>query len=112
MKERDEQTDIFKDIDEQLRIIVLVTGALEDGTSQWAYASIPLTKYEAFKAAQDKGHYDLGDYGIILEHGSGKEPPAAIIQKMKDEHGADHKFEEELDAMIKNFNALLGKNIK
>jgi len=109
MKEQDEQTDIFKDIDEQIRVLVLVTGTLEDGTSQWAYASIPLTRYEAFKKAQGNGHYDLGDYGLILENGGGNKPPAEIIQKMKDEHGTDHKFEDEMDAMMRNFNALIAK---
>lgn len=92
--------------DDSLRILVLVTGELDDGSSHWAYASIPFTKYEAFKAAEAKGDYDLGVYGRIVEHGAGKEPPAEIIQKMKDEHGADHKFEEELNEIMKQVDQL------
>ena len=104
--------DIFKEIDEQVRVLVLVTGTLEDGASQWAYASIPFTKYEAFKAAEAKGHYDLGEFGRVLEHGEGSEPPAEVVQKMKDEFGADHKFEEELEAMMQQVDALIDKELK
>ena len=103
---------LFKDIDEQVRILVLITGTLEDGGTHWAYASIPFTKYEAFKAAEAKGNYDLGDYGRILEHGEGAEPPADVVRKMTEEHGADHKFEEELDAMMQQVNAMIDKEVK
>ena len=112
MNEMINNDDLLKDIDEQVRVLVLVTGTLESGESQWAYASIPLTKYDAFKAAEAKGHYDLGEFGRIMEHGEGSEPPADIIQKMKDEHGADHKFEDELDAMMAEVDALIDKELK
>lgn len=99
--------ELLKELDEKMRILVLVSGALEDGSSHWAYASVPMTKYEAFKAAEKQGDYDLAAFGHILEHGTGNEPPADIIQKMKDKYGANHKFEEELDAMMQQIETNL-----
>jgi hypothetical protein len=94
------EQDILQDIDENIRILVLVTGVLEDGSAHWAYASVAFIQYEAFKAAEKQGNYDLSAYGRILEHGAGSEPSAEIIQKMKDEYGADHKFEQELEQIM------------
>lgn len=97
----------LQDIDKKVQILVLITGTLEDGSPHWAYASIPVTRYELFKQAEKAGHYDLGDFGRILTHGKGSMPDAAVIQQMKDQYGADSVFEEELEGMLAQVDKVL-----
>ncbi|MBN67405.1 MAG: hypothetical protein CMM94_07570 [Rickettsiales bacterium] len=92
---------MLEQLDTQMHILVLVQGELEDGQAHYAYASIPPSKYQAFKEAEAKGHYDLADFGVILVHGPGKEPPDEVKRRMEEEHGANHMFEEQLDAALK-----------
>ena len=94
--------DLLRQMDEEVQILVLVTGTLSDGSEHYAYASIPPSKYQAFKAAEAKGNYDLAAFGNILRHGEGKTPPADVMQEMEEQHGADHMFEAELEAMIRS----------
>ncbi|MEZ5690369.1 MAG: hypothetical protein R3D71_01725 [Rickettsiales bacterium] len=100
------EQNIFEEIDKNVRILTLITGTLEDGSEHWAYASIPFSKYQNFKEAEKKGNYDLADYGSILKHGVGKIPPENIIQEMKEEYGADHRFEEELEQIMRQIDGL------
>ena len=99
--------DLRKEIDDNVKILVLVRGMLESGNPHWAYAAIPLSRYELFKQAEARGNYDLGDFGRIITHGSGKEPDEATIQRLKEEYGADHQFEEELGRMMQQVDAAL-----
>ncbi len=94
----------LRQIDEEVQLIVLVTGTLEDGSAHYAYASIPPSKYQAFKNAEAVGNYDLTEYGKILAHGEGLEPPEEVKKRMEDEHGADHMFEEQLQEMMNGLN--------
>lgn len=98
---------LLKQIDEDVNILVLVSGELSDGSAHYAYASIPPSQYDAFKAAEAKGNYDLAHFGKILAHGAGHEPPASVIKEMEEKYGANHKFEEELEAMTGRIEAAL-----
>lgn len=99
--------DLQQEIDKNIQVLVLVSGVLESGTPHWAYAAIPLSRYESFKRAETKGHYDLGDFGKIIADGSGREPDADTIAKMRQEYGADHKFEEEIGHMVRQIDKAL-----
>lgn len=94
------EEELLKMMDEDIGILVLVQGTLPDGSEHYAYASIPPSKYMFFKEAEAKGNYDLGKFGKILAHGKGKNPPADVEKRMKDEYGANHRFEEELTDWI------------
>ena len=87
---------LLRQVDADLQILELVTGQLADGSDHYAYVSIPPSKYIAFKQAQANGQYDLADYGLILQHGPGLTPSAAVQKEMEEKYGADHHFEEEL----------------
>ena len=81
----DEYQRLMQQIDEEVNILVLVSGTLEDGSAHYAYVSIPPSKYVAFKQAEAAGHYNLADYGTILHHGAGKQPGADVQQQMEAE---------------------------
>lgn len=89
-------------LDEKVKILVLVTGTLIDGTSHYAYASIPLSRYKPFKIAEEKGDYNLAEYGTILTHGDGLTPPDDVKAKLEQEHGANHLFEAQLEQLVKD----------
>jgi hypothetical protein len=83
-------------IDNDMGIITLVTGEVEDGSSHYAYAKIYPSKYFEFLEVSKKGNYDLSNYGEILAHGEGSQPPIEVQKEMEEKHGADNKFESEL----------------
>jgi len=100
---------LFEQVDADLQILVLVSGELADGSAHYAYASIPPSKYAAFKEAEVRGNYDLGDFGTILRHGPGLNPPPDVERAMEEEYGTSHHFEEELLALGRQIEAELGK---
>jgi len=87
------------------RILTLVTGTLRDGSAHYAYASIPLARYMDFKLAESRGGYRLEDYGEVVAHGEGLEPPAEMRRRMEEERGANHLFEEELTKLLDQMQA-------
>jgi hypothetical protein len=91
---------VLNAIDAEVEIITLVTGTLENGQSGYAYVLIKPSRYRAFKKAQAKGAYDLARYGTIIAHGKGHKPTAKIRERMQREYGANHRFEEELQAIL------------
>jgi hypothetical protein len=62
----------------------------------WAYMCIKPSMAEAFKNARDKGSFNLGDYGTIIEAGEGTEVPPEIKARMARDYGAKDEYEEEL----------------
>jgi len=96
--------ELLEQIDADLQILVLVQGTLADGSKHYAYASIPPSRYEAFKTAERAGNYDLAEFGKVLEHGPGT-PSAEVEQRMAAEYGANHRFEEELQNWMKQLNS-------
>lgn len=93
---------LLAQIDQELQLLVLVRGELTDGSAHYAYASIPPSKYNAFKQAEAQGNYDLAQFGKILAHGQGENPPAEVQKQMEEEYGASHMFEEQLESLIKS----------
>lgn len=89
----------------KMGILVLVSGTLKDGSAHYAYASIPPSKYNAFKKAEAAGSFKLEEYGKILAHGKGKEPSQEVKRRMEDEFGANHYFEEELNKLMDRLSA-------
>lgn len=98
-----EAEDILKKMDADVGILVLVQGKLADGSDHYAYASVPPSKYQAFKDAEAAGNYNLADFGKILAHGKGNEPSPEVQKQMADEHGANLRFEEEFNQWLEEF---------
>ena len=86
-------------------ILVLVSGTLTNGQSHYAYASIAPSKYAAFKQAEAKGDYDLAQFGKILAHGEGEEPPQEVKQQMQEEFGVNHYLEEDLGRLMQKMQS-------
>lgn len=98
----DTQEDLLRRMEEEAGILTLVTGTLADGADHYAYAVIPPRKYIEFKAAQEKGDYNLAEFGEIVAHGPGKTPPEDVKKRMEDEYGANPDFEAELRETFEN----------
>jgi hypothetical protein len=94
-KDQNPKQDVPPSIMEEHAFITLVQGQI-DGKSYYAYARIPLSKYLAFKEAEEKGDYDLADFGEILEHGPGKNPPPEVKKRMIEKYKISENFEEEV----------------
>lgn len=92
----------LEQIDAEMQLLVLVSGTLTDGSEHYAYASIPPSRYQAFREAEAKGNYDLGQFGTILAHGEGTQPAPEVRERMEREHGANHMFESDFADMLKS----------
>jgi hypothetical protein len=106
----DDIESLLKQMDEDVNILTLVGGTLADGREHYAYVSIPPSKYEAFRAAEAKGNYNLADFGKILFHADGREPSAQVMKDMEEKYGANHRFEEELETMTKRIESAISGN--
>lgn len=86
--------------DNTVYTLVLVTGEDGEGKPQWAYALIPADNYLHFKLAEQRGEYNLGDYGRVVHYGAGEAPPEDVRQEMIDTYGANPEFEAELQKVL------------
>ena len=102
--------DMLAQLDQDLKILVLVSGTLANGEAHYAYASIPFSKYQPFKEAEKQGNYDLTQFGSILAHGAGKTPPEDVQKRMEAEHGANHTFEDELMDLLRSLPQATNSN--
>ena len=68
-----------QDLDGQNAQILLVTGEDREGNAMFAYVLVPADKVQAFLNAQELGHFDPADFGVILASGSGN--PSQELQK-------------------------------
>ena len=78
-------------------VYVLVKGVKGDGTDFWAYVGMTPEKYLAFKQVEKGGNYNLVDFGSIVKHGPGSEPPPEIVQFMKENYDFDETLESSLE---------------
>lgn len=81
-------------------VILLIKGEDTEGRLQWAYAKIPAPNYMPFKLAEEKGNYNVAEFGEILRFGRGKEPPEEIRREMNEQYGCDENFEDSLGQMM------------
>ncbi len=70
--------------------VVLVQGNAINGEPIWAYVAVKLSDLEKFMRAQQEGNFDPEEYGVIIEGGVGKIPPADVMQRMEVEYGFNH----------------------
>lgn len=89
--------DYMKEMDDNLGIITLVCGQVND-EKFWAYLDVLPSKYEEFvKVQRSKQPYTLTDFGNVLKYGVGSyEPPEEAVEDMKAEYGIDPDFQENL----------------
>lgn len=74
------------------RIIMLVYGKLQSGSSFWCYCAVKPSMYDAFKADEDAGKIDLyqfDPYGEVVVSGEGDRPPADVTEKVAEMYNAD-----------------------
>ncbi len=83
--------------------MVLTRGKLEGGVPFWAYMCIKTNMAAAFKEAQDRGNFDLEDYGTVLEWGEGENPPAEVQARMQRDYGMRADYEDMLLKAAKLF---------
>lgn len=98
---------LMAQMDQDVAILVLVQGTLPDGSAHYAYASIPPSRYAAFKQAEAAGNYDLAQYGAILAHGAGT-PTAEMQRRMEAEYGVNHRFESDMAGLMREFKNAAG----
>ena len=86
-------------------LVVFVRGKLAGGKPYWAYLAMKPSMAKAFKEVQSKGvAFDLEEYGTIIEWGEGDEPPAAIVEQMKNTYAVGSDYEKKLLERIDNLN--------
>lgn len=77
-------------------IMVLCKGQDGYGNPCWAYICIKPSMAQSFKEAREKGVFNLEDYGSVIEHGNGTEPPEDIRMSMERNYGMNHNYENKL----------------
>jgi len=88
----------------EIGVVTLITGKDMNSNAQYAYAFIPARNYHDFSLAVEKGgSYKVSDFGYVLCHGNGAEPPERVKQEMKDKYAASDQFEKELEEYAKQF---------
>lgn len=106
----DKKDEFEKIIDSEIGYIEFIQATYldEDKTEKqhWYYVSIAPSKYEAFKSAQENGSYDIKDFGEILYHGPGTEPPEDIKELMREAYGIQDDFENHLSQAVKQINRM------
>src|SRR4051812_42552655 len=75
-------------------IMLLCQGKDAEGNPFWAYMCIKPSMARLFKDAKNTGHFNLEDYGTIIEQGSGADVPLEVRQRMEREFGVNHGYEE------------------
>lgn len=85
-------------------IMLLCYGTEEDGTPFWAYMCIKPSMAKAFKAARENGSFNLEDYGTILEKGEGMDVPDDVKERMEQDYGINHHYQDELLTAIESMN--------
>lgn len=77
-------------------IMLLCKGTRKNGKPFWAYMCIKPSMAKAFKDARDKGHFNLEDYGTVIESGDGHEVPPETRKRMERDYGVNHDYENQL----------------
>ncbi len=86
-------------------VYVLVKGVKGDGQDFWAYVGMTPEKFLAFKQVEKDGSYNLADFGSIVKHGSGTEPPAEIVRFMRENYNFDETLENSLEKYRKSLSS-------
>lgn len=95
-------------VDNEIGYITLIQAINEEDHPYWYYVSIAPSKYEAFKKAEEEGAYDINDYGEILYHGPGTEPPEDVVKMMQENYGTRDDFEEAFEQAIEDISGFRG----
>ena len=85
-------TETAKPNPDMIRTILLIYGALGNGTPFWAYAAVKPSRYQPMLNAQKEGRlnlYQFGEYGEIIVSGEGKSPPDSVTIKVAELYQTD-----------------------
>src|SRR5690349_23681879 len=73
---------------EHMRMLVLSTGRLKNGSDYYAYLALSPANYlEMLKAERAGEVFTLTDFGEVLQWGEGKEPPEEVKAAMAATYG-------------------------
>jgi len=94
--------DASQEIDESLRIVQYIAGKGPGGEDCWAYAVLRPSRYEEYYTRVSAGEtIDILDYGEIMEHGLGDEPPQHIQDGMVERFGFSKEEQTRLESLGK-----------
>lgn len=83
-------------------IIILCRGKQASGRPYWAYMCIKPSMARAFKEAREKGSFELGQFGSVIEWGEGNDVPADVQERMARDYGVSHDYEDQLARAIES----------
>ncbi len=87
--------------DEDVSIIVLDQGLLEDDRPYWAYIAVKPSMYAEFiYNTSQQIEVDLEDYGEIIKMGYEEEVPAWAMEEMRSQYNFDDQYVEKLGQKI------------
>lgn len=86
-------------------IMLLCYGTEEDGQPFWAYMCIKPSMAKSFKEARECGPFNLEDFGTILEKGPGMTVPEDTRQRMEQDYGVNHEYQDELLLAIESMKS-------
>jgi hypothetical protein len=72
-------------IDEATTLVVLVRGVTVAGDPVWAFVLMTPSSHGAYLRAAPDG-CNIDDYGTVVAHGAGPEPPPDVVARMRREH--------------------------
>ena len=78
--------------DKLSRVIILVTGELEDKKKFWTYVAVKPSKLDEFNRLKKEGNLDLKSFdrfGELIIAGEGHRPPIEVKKKIAETYGID-----------------------
>lgn len=96
LMERAEDEKLLRELDKAMRIIVLVQGIMANDKAGYAYVLMRPEQYEAFEHARQIGAHNVAEFGEVIAHGEGLEPPQETQNWVEERFGADHLFQYKL----------------
>lgn len=83
--------------------IILVRGKLGNGNGHYAYVLMNLSQFVRYKRAEQMGNFNVSDYGKVLQHGEGNEPPLQIQREMEHTYCASMDLAKQLENITAAF---------
>ncbi|MBN8531330.1 MAG: hypothetical protein J0L97_05655 [Alphaproteobacteria bacterium] len=77
-------------------VVNLVRGMTVDGQPQYAYVAVRAAINTQFREALATTDCDVQEWGIVLAHGTGENPPPEVMQQMEQQYGVNHNLEHEM----------------
>jgi len=97
---KDEHSHTSSIIDEQVAVVVFVSGYKSDDTAYYAYVMMAPSKFAEYQKVKDQGDFDLASFGEIIKWGEGLEPSEDVKKEMKEKYNCSDDFEDKLKEAV------------